>query len=54
MGIIPYCEGFMYDEEAELNEVKISGLDDIDNEQEYGSETSDDEINVLSYNCPFC
>ena len=44
----------MYEEEAELNEAKIASLDDIDNEQESGLETSDDEINVLSYNCPFC
>ena len=54
MGIIPYCEGFMYDEEAELNEAKIASLDDIDNKQDSGLETSDDEIDVLSYNCPFC
>ena len=44
----------MYDEEAELNEAEIASLDDINKEQESGSETSDDEMKVLSYNCPFC
>ena len=44
----------MYDEEAELNEAEIASLDDINKEQESGSETSDDEMNVLSYYCQFC
>ena len=53
MNIIPDSDGFYHVEQAEIYVAEIARLDYIDNDMKSGSETFNDELNVLSYNCPF-
>ena len=53
MNIISDSDGFYHVEQAEINVAEIARLDSIDNDMKSGTETFNDKLNVLSYNCPF-
>lgn len=47
MNIIPDSDGFYHVEQAEIDVAEIARLDYIDNAMKSGSETFNDELNVL-------
>ena len=54
LGIVLDCDGFEYNEEAEIDAAEIARIEDIDIDELSESNTYDDPTNILHYSCPFC